>query len=223
MAGGHGESAAWHGTASALADELQLRIRGGDLPAGTRLDPGRLAAIHMAPSLLLLESLSLLEARGITVRADDGSHICAPRRGHARDIMLRARPALVAVVRLAATRASRQQIRTIADARDRLVGLAGDGSAAARAEGYRALMIGLADASGSTFLDRAIGRLLSEAAPLVEALCRVELVIHAVPPREGELLRLVEAVAAGDPDAAAEAADDHALLIGHRLDTLAGG
>jgi DNA-binding GntR family transcriptional regulator len=209
------------GSARQLADRLTLRIRGGDLPAGTRLQPAVIAALHGAPVALVEDALALLEAAHDAGRDSEGWCVSGNRPRGAREIMIRAQPALLAIARLAAERTTPNEVAALAIARDKLVGLAGDGSPQARAEGYRELMLCLGKASGSDFLLGAIRRLLREGAAMVDALARMDMLLNPVPRADGELVRLVKAIEMHDPDAAAEAMEDHAIIISHQLDAMA--
>jgi DNA-binding GntR family transcriptional regulator len=208
-------------SARQLADLLALRIRGGDLPAGTRLVPVVIAGLHGAPVALVEDALALLEAAEDASRDEEGWRVSDDRPRGAREIMIRAQPALIAIARLATIHATPRQAGAISAARDKLVGILGDGSPQSRADGYRELMLGLGDASGSEFLLATIRRLLREAAPMVDALARIDMLLNPAPRVEGELLRLVRAIDSRDVEAAAAAMEDHVILISHQLDAMA--
>lgn len=220
MSRGRREQAPFLGTARQLADCLALRIRGGDLPAGTRLDPAFLTRLHNSSPSLVVDALALLEGAGDIRQVDGRWQVSADRPRGAREIIFRAQPALVTVARLAALRATPQDAEAISTARDRLVGLRGDGSPQSRADGYRELMLRLGEASGSDFLLGAVRRLLREAAVMVDALARIDMLLNPTPQSEGELLRLTKAVAACDAEAAAEAMEDHVIIISHQMDAM---
>jgi DNA-binding GntR family transcriptional regulator len=208
------------GSARQLADRLTLRIRGGDLPAGTRLEPALIAALHGVPVALVEEALALLETAADTSRDGEGWCVSDDRPRGAREIMIRAQPALVAIARLAAERITPEEAAALEAARCKLVGLAGDGSPQSRADGYREFMLRLAEASGSEFLLGAVRRLLREGAAMVDALARMDMLLNPVPRADGELNRLVRAIDLRDAEAAAHAMEDHAILISHQLDAM---
>lgn len=220
MVGSGEEDASSVRSARQMADMIAARIHGGDLPAGTLIDPALIASVHGTGVGLVEDALALLES-GSEVRRSNGRwRVSNARPRGPREIMIRAQPALVAVARLAATRATARQISEIGIAREKLVGLVGDGGPQSRADGYREMMLWLGEASGSDFLLHAIRRLLREGAAMVDALARMDMLVNPVPRADGELIRLVAAIRAGDAEAAAAAMEDHVIIISHQLDAM---
>lgn len=220
MSAGRDEQVPSVATVRRLADELIRAIRGGDLPAGTPLDPARLALLHRTSEAAVLEALGLLESSGEAELIEGRWRVPTGRQRLAREIMIRGEPALIAAARLAAVRATAAEVAGMREARERLVGITGDGRPEARARAYRDVMLQLGEASGSGFLLGAIGQLLREAAVMIDALARMDRLLNPAPKTDGELARLISAIADKDPEAAGQAIEDHVILISHQLDAV---
>ena len=208
---------------SELADTLMARIRDGDLPSGTQLQPSCLASVLAASLDDVASALERLEGDGATMREGDGWVVRADRMASQREILARARPLLVSTARLAAQRCTPALAASFMALRDRVAGLSGDGTPPTRIRAYAALLRCLAGASGSAFHITAMERLLAEAQPTIEAIVRHNAMKRLPPDPDGELARLGRALMAGDPASAAQAAEDHVLLVSRQLDWIEQG
>ena len=101
---------------------------------------------------------------------------------------------------------------------DRHVGLAGDGSAASRAAGYRQLMERLAAGSASRFHMASTAGLLDQAEPSVERMVIHQMAARRTAEPDDELGRLAAALMQGNPAMASAAIEDHLILLSRYLD-----
>ncbi len=207
-------------SAADLAQVLLEHIRGGDLPSSSVLCPDRLASVMHEEPERLAEALSLLEAMEETERAGTHWLVRSHRIGASRDILKRVRPLLMAVVRLAARRATPTEAEAISVEQARFSGRIGTGTHAERVDAYRRFLILLAEASGSLFYSASVAQLLKEADFMIEEAIRIDQERLTIPYYDGELLRLTEAIKASDEAAAAQAMQDHLLLVGRYLDLM---
>jgi DNA-binding GntR family transcriptional regulator len=219
-----GESAgrsAGQGGPDDLVPAILARIAGGDLPAGSELDPERLAMLFDAADADVAEALARLESLGATERDGLRWRVSRDRDGQARDLMHWIVPLLRAVVSLAVARAKPGEAAGILAAYDRFAGLAGDSSPGARAQGYRLVMERLAAASGSSFHVRTMAGLLDQAEPLVDRIVVHHMASRRTAEPDDELGRLAQALMQGNSAAASAALEDHLIILGHHLDRLA--
>lgn len=205
---------------SELAAAILARIRGRDLPAGACLDPVRLAPVMAADKDRISDALRQLEQAGVAVSAGQVWKVRADRPVHPREILSRGKPALLAVARLAALHATPAQAAGISAARDRIGGIAGDGSPETRAAAYREMIERVARASNSLFHIKTLRQMLDETADLFVPIAARDMEMHPEPNPEGELVRLADAISAGDPDAAEAAMKDHLLLLACHMTAL---
>lgn len=205
-----------------LAEALMGRIQDRDLPAGALLDPASLAPVMEAREDQIAEALHLLEGRGVAIRTGSAWMVRHDRKAHAREILSRGEPVLMAIARLAAQHATPAEAAAITAARDRLGGVSGDGSLATRAAAYRETMELVALASRSRFHAEALRQMLDETAGLFIPIARRDMQIFPKPNPDGELVRLARAIMAGDPAAAEVAMNDHLLLLARHMDALPG-
>jgi DNA-binding GntR family transcriptional regulator len=224
MGGQEGPAAiAGVGRDSVTAAALRLAIDGRDLPPGLRIDGEALAARFEWSAAQCTRALEVLRSEGLVARDAAGWVVLGA--GHSpRALLARARPLMIALARLAAGNRSAGHVALLFEAHGLVNGFGflpqGEDGARRRADGYRLLLRTLARATGSAYCARVLDRLLEEAGPLVE-LVIVRQAIHADPRNGGELLRLCESVDDRDPDGAEAAIQDHLVMLGHHLDTLA--
>jgi DNA-binding GntR family transcriptional regulator len=204
-----------------LVPAILARIAGGDLPAGSELDPERLALLFESAGSDVEEALARLESLGATERVGRHWRVSRSRDGQARDLMHWIVPLLRAVVSLAVARTKPGEAAGILAAYDRFAGLAGDSSPGARAQGYRLLMERLAAASGSNFHVRTMAGLLGQAEPLIDRIVAHNMASRRTAEPDDELGRLAQAIMQGNPAAAEAALEDHLIILGHHLDRLA--
>jgi DNA-binding GntR family transcriptional regulator len=207
-------------SAAALAQAILQRIADGDLPNGTELDPERLAAIFGSTPALAAGALEQLEDAGATVRIGDSWMVRIDRVVADRELLNRLGPLFRAVTSLAAGRITAAEAAGLLAAYDRAAGLAGDGSARSRTEGYALFMRRLVAASASSFHEAATETILAETESLQEIFLerrQNEPLVQGGGPMD-ELARLARALMARDEAAACEAADDHLIIIARHLD-----
>jgi DNA-binding GntR family transcriptional regulator len=217
----HGTQTLGSRTPDVLAKALLAQIRGRELPPGSHLDPLRLAAVLAATHADVAAALERLEDLGATVRVGDSWLVRTDRQVAAREILKRGQPLLVATARLAATQATPGQAAAISAARDRFVGLAGDGTLPTRAAGYRDMLMQMAGASGSRFHLDCMQQILAEAADLIDPIVQRDMALFPVPDPDEELARLCRAIMRQDPESAAQAMEDHLIMIGCHMNALA--
>ena len=203
-----------------LAEALLCRILDRDLPAGASLCPASLGPVMAAREDQLADALRLLEHRGVAVREGKGWIVSHDRKAHAREILSRGGPVLLAIARLAAEHATPAEAAAITSARDRIGGMSGDGEAATRAAAYREMMEKIAAASGCRFYQETLGRMLDETAELALPIAERYRLIYPVSNPDGELVRLAEAIMAADTAAAETAMEDHLMLLACHMDAL---
>jgi DNA-binding GntR family transcriptional regulator len=203
-----------------LASAILARIAGGDLPAGTELDPAKLAPVFEASADVVEAALALLEANGATERHSRIWRVSQNRAGPSRDLMNWVAPILRAVVGLSVARITPAEAAAVLSAYDRFAGLAGDGSLAIRTDGYLDMMQGLAGASGSSFHVRTMDKLLEAAAPLVERMVTHQMATRRQAETDDDLGRLARAMMQSNPAAASLALEDHLILLTRYLDHL---
>jgi len=205
---------------SDLADAILARIHDRELPAGALLDPARLSPVMEAREDQIAEALRLLEGKGVVVRTDSAWVVRHDRKAHAREVLARGEPVLLAIARLAAEHATPAEAARITSARDRLGGVSGDGSLATRAAAYRETLELVALASRSRFHVEALRQMLDETADLFIPIAGRDMQMFPRPNPDGELVRLARAIMAGDQDAAEVAMNDHLLLLARHMDAL---
>jgi DNA-binding GntR family transcriptional regulator len=203
-----------------LVSAILARIAGGDLPAGADIDPAVLARLFEATEPDIDDALLRLEAHGAVGRANGRWRVAEGGGGQGRDLLHWAVPLLRAVVALAAARITPVEAAGILAAYDRHVGLAGDGSAASRAEGYRQLMERLASASGSRFHMATMAGLLDQAEPSVQRMVVHQMASRRAAEPDDELGRLAAALMQGNAAMASAAIEDHLILLSRYLDCL---
>jgi DNA-binding GntR family transcriptional regulator len=201
-----------------LASAILARIAGGDLPAGAEIDPILLATLFETNELEVGAALARLEAHGAVRRSDGRWRVAESGRGQRRDLLHWAMPLLRAVVALVAARITPAEAAGILAAYDRHVGLAGDGSAASRAAGYRLLMERLASASGSRFHMASMAGLLDQAEPAIMRMAVHQMASRREAEPDDELGRLAAALMQGNPALASAAIEDHLILLSRYLD-----
>lgn len=217
-----GESAdrsAGQGGPDGLASAIWTRIAGGDLPAGSELHPERLAALYSATVPGITDALHLLAAHGAAVQQGAHWHVGDMRHRQARDILHWLVPALRAVVSLAVARITPAEAAGVLAAYDRYAGLAGDGTGASRAAGYRQYMERLAEASGSRFHALTIAQLLDQAEPLLIRMVSHQMHSRRVAEPDDELGRLAQAMMRGHLPSATAALEDHLILLRRYFDS----
>lgn len=134
-----------------------------------------------------------------------------------RELLERARPLFVSAARLAAERLTAADGLALRQACARM----NDPSPAARAAAYRALLLRVGEASGSSFHRAVIAALLREFGGLVD--CGIIHDMDRMPARDNsDLDRLCEALESGNGRLAAQAAEDHLLVVGQILDRVVG-
>jgi DNA-binding GntR family transcriptional regulator len=205
-------------TAEALATVILQRIADGDLPAGLVLEPSRLSVLFNADAASIAAALELLEDAGATVRIDNSWMVRTDRQPGRHEVLQRAAPLLRAITSLAAERISPAEAAGLLAAYDRFAGLAGDGSAEARADGYRLFLRRLAEASGSSFHALGIATLLDDTGVLVDRFIAQLMLAPGRRPPDDPLARLAQALMASDAQEAATAIDDHLILLGRHID-----
>lgn len=216
-----GESAgrsAGHEGPGDLAPAILARIAGGDLPAGSQLDPARLAPLFEATDIEVAGALVRLEAHGATERHGSVWRVVPGQRAQGRDLLHWAVPLLRAVVSLASARIKPAEAARLLAAYDRFAGLAGDGSATSRQTGYRQMMERLAQASGSSFHVRTMQSLLDQAEPLVARMVSYQMASRRSAEPDDELGRLAQAMMQGNSATASAAIEDHLIILGRYLD-----
>lgn len=205
-----------------LAAEILRRIVDGDLPAGFELDPARLAGVFDTTPARTARALEQLEDAGATVRLGDIWMVRTDRPQPGREVLNRAGPLLRAITVLAVGRITPAEAAGLLAAYDRFSGLSGDPSQATRAEGYRVFMRRLADSAGSSFQALAMETVLAETADMLDRMLDQRMLPAALSDPDDELARLARALMASDGQAAADAIDDHIIILGRYLDQLAG-
>jgi DNA-binding GntR family transcriptional regulator len=217
-----GESAgrsAGQGGPDGLASAILARIAGGDLPAGSELSPERLAVLYKADPADITEALRLLAAHGAAVQSGAQWHVRSSQHRPVRDVLHWLVPALRGVVTLAVARITPAEAARLLAAYDRYAGLAGDGTLATRAGGYRQLVERLAEASGSRFHALSITQLLDQAEPLLTRMVAHQMQSRRVAEPDDELGRLAQAMMRGHGPAASAALEDHLILLRRYLDS----
>ncbi len=190
------------------------------MSATADLDPAWVASQTSVDLAHVQAILNQLSAEGLVEQAADGRfRVAATRPG--RNLSARIAPTLIAMAQLAATAASEADIAGLLAARNRMDSAIAALDAPARAEAYRDVITRIAAATGNSFYQLAAAQLLNETRSMIDALTTIDLQIYTADSRGGEMLRMVEAIAARNPALAAEAAQDHALIITLRLDQLA--
>lgn len=218
-----GESAgrpAGQGGPDDLAAAILARIAGGDLPAGAEVNPARFIHLFNATEADIIEALNLLVANGAVEPVGEGWRVVQDRDGQGRDLLHQAVPLMRSVVTLAIARISPAEAAGILAAYDRHTGLAGDGSVAARAAGYRQMMERLAAASGSRFHAASMQGVLDQAEPFLPRMVAHQMASRRSPEPDDELGRLAQAMMQGNAVSAMAALEDHLILLGRYLDCL---
>lgn len=211
-----------------LASALLARIAGGDLPGGAELDPVRLAPLYGVRDVDIADALPLLAAHGAAT-FDGMRWRVADRRsgedaggpggsGREPDLLHWLVPVLRAIVTLAAARVTPAEAAGILAAYDRYAGLAGDGTAAGRTEGYRQMMERLAAASGSRFHAGSLAGLLDQADRPLRRMVARRMQSRRTAEPDDELGRLAQAMMQGQAADASAALEDHLILLGRYFD-----
>ena len=217
-----GESAgrsAGQGGPDDLASAILARIAGGDLPAGSELDPVRLAILYDVPDADVGEALRLLAAHGAAERDGPVWRVAHGHSGQGRDLLHWLAPALRAVVSLAVARVTPAEAAGVLAAYDHYAGLAGDGTVLSRVQGYRMMLERLAAISGSRFHAGSLEGLLTQADTLLQRMVTHQMQSRRTPEPEDELGRLARAMMQGNAAAASAALEDHLILLGRYLDS----
>lgn len=131
----------------------------------------------------------------------------------ARELLERARPLFVSAVALAAERMSAEDRVHLRGALARMR----DPSAQVRADAYRSLLKRIAAASGSSFHRAAISAIVAEFGTIIE-LGMVHDTARPAPSGQGDVERLCDALDIGNGRLAAQAAEDHLLVVGQIID-----
>jgi DNA-binding GntR family transcriptional regulator len=194
---------------------LLRRMAGGDLPPGAVLHGDRMARLFAVGEEEMHAALGALAREGRVAEAGNGSwRVTALAEASPQDVLKRLAPVLRAVVGLAAGRITPLEAAGVLAAYDRFAGLAGDGTDAARAEGYALMLRRLADAAGSGFHARALEQLIPALAPLADRLVAQHVSCYRNRSPEDALARLARALMAADAHAAEAALEDHLVLLG---------
>ncbi len=201
-----------------IAAAVRTAIEGRDLVPGEAVDPVLLSARIGCPPHDAAEALARLAISGDVVRHAGRWRVSAQPLPP-RAILARARPALLAIVRMAATNRSAGHLAILFHERGRMIGHVPDATVRKRADAYRQVIRTLAHATGSRYYVRVVERLLREAGDLIESVF-ARRQPGDDPRHKGEILRLVEAIDEGDATAAEIAAEDHLIMLGHHLDTV---
>lgn len=201
-----------------LAAAILARIVGGDLPAGAELDPTRLAHLFDASCPDILKALHLLAAQGTVGPTGSGWRVAPGRKGQGRDLLHWAVPLLRSTVALAVERITPAGAAGVLASYDRYAGLAGNGSVATRAAGYRQLMQGLADATGSRFHVGSMSGLLDQTEPFLSRMIANQLAVRRPAEPDDDLGRLAQSMMQGNAAAAQAALEDHLILLGRYFD-----
>jgi len=210
-------------TAALEAAFLRLKafLEGHGLPPGAAVD-----AIWAARKLAISEEdahciLAQLMAAGLVEEtAAGGLCVATDVARQRRNLSARIAPTLVAMAQLAAAAASEADIAGLLAARNRMDSAIAAMDSVARATAYRDVITRLAAATGNRFYRLAAAQLLDEAGDMIDALTAIDLKIYTSDSRGGEMLRMVQAIAARNPILAGQAAQDHALIVTMRLDKL---
>jgi len=215
------EPESWHTDPLRLLERLRDYFAGYELPPGAVVEADLLSARFGALPQQIEAALARLAAEGLLQAAATGGFIVSTEAARVRrNLVARIGPVLVGMARIAASEATVEEIAALETARDGMDTAIDALDAAARGQAYRHFITALAAATHNSFYISAARQLLHEGGPLIDALMLIDLKIYTSNSEGGELRRLVEAVATGSPRKAAAAAQDHALIITHRLDGL---
>lgn len=205
---------------SALA-RLRAHIESHGMPPGAALNADTVATRYAVNPDIAEAALQTLLADGL-LQADiaGGYRVSTTTARFRRDLVARIGPVLIGMGQMAAAKASPADISAMRLARDRMDAAIAVLDSTARAQAYRDFITAWAAATGNAFYVAAAAMLLHETADMIDALTKIDLTIYTSDSEDGELRRLVDAVAAGNALMAAAAAGDHAVIISHRVDGL---
>ncbi len=204
-----------------LVSRLRAFLASHALPPGSPISPQSVARQFEVDPETASAALDLLAAEGL-LETDDAGGLRLSTHGakRNRDLVARVGPVLVGMARIAAEAAEPADVLAMRQARDRMDAAIAVRDAPARGQAYRDFITAFAAATHNAFYTAAAAQLLREGSQAIDALMPIDLIIFTANSEDGELRRLVDAVAAKNPIAAAEAAQDHASLMAHRLDGL---
>jgi DNA-binding GntR family transcriptional regulator len=198
-----------------LKQLLLRRMAGGDLPPGAVLRGDRMARLFEVEEQEMHAALGALAREGRLAETGEGVwRVTAAAEVSPQEVLKRLAPVLRAVVALAAGRITPVEAAGVLAAYDRFAGLAGDGTDAARVEGYALLLRRLADGAGSGFHARALEQMIAPLAPLAGRLVAQHVSCYRNRPPDDGLARLARALMAADAHGAEAALEDHLMLLG---------
>lgn len=206
----------------AVADRVAARIGGGDLPPGSWIDPAVNARLSGCSRRTFGEALAILAERGVVAHAVRNGRPAWQVPRHApttsRELVLRGRPMLLGLARMAADRGNPAARDALLAARALHLGIDGPGDLDARSQGYEAFLLILADLTGSAWMRKGVHALLDESRAMRLATIAGDIRLRLPPNTDGDMMRLARAIGARDPEGAVVAMDDHLLLVLHRFE-----
>lgn len=206
--------------AERVACTVLRRIKGRDLPGGMPLFAERLAPVLRAEVADVSAAMELLESQGALFRADGFWLVPDDQHVPPRDFLLRIHPMLTALARMAATNIRPGQAVALADAYWRFSSPASGLDNAGRSAAYADIIRLMAEATGSIFQQITVRQALEEARGTIERIVADVMRLAGEPDPDDELARLTRAIAESDVAGAVQAAEDHMLVIGVRMDRL---
>lgn len=208
----------------AVFNTLRIAIEAQEIPLGTKLgSEATLAATYGVSRSVVREALRSCAALGLT-RTETGRGTFVIAHRPTRDLVLgtfssadlyEARPHIeIPAAQLAATRRTSEDL-------ERLTGLIEDMEAEDGSEVWvqldAAFHAAVARASGNSVFDRVVGDIRDAMARQSET---VNLVTGRRSPSNSEHRAIVEAIAAGQPEAAGQAMADHLSAVQHAVSTI---